>query len=187
MEQMQENHTRRYIWMALVVVAVVVLDQITKYIVQANMYLHQSIPVMGDFFRLTYIENPGMAFGIQWENKFLFSLFSVSAALIVLVYIYRMRDEHWSVRLALASILGGAIGNLIDRFSTGRVVDFLDFEFFDVSIPSFHFLFFDFPGYQMYRWPVFNVADIAVSVGMVIISGLILFYGNEAPAQKTVS
>jgi signal peptidase II len=80
-----------------------------------------------------------------------------------------MLKQHVVLRFAFALILGGAFGNLIDRFLYGRVVDFLDFEFFDISIPPFSFLFIDFGGYHMTRWPVFNIADIAVTVGMIMI------------------
>ena len=187
MEQLQENSSKNNIVIIAVVSGILILDQVTKYIVKQTMYLHESIRVLGDFFRLTYIENPGMAFGIEWENKVLFSILSVSAAFIVMYYLYRMRNEHWSVRIALASIFGGAIGNLIDRFMYGRVVDFFDFEFFDISIPSFHIFSFQFPGYEMYRWPVFNIADIAVSVGMILIGWLIIFHGRSFEEQKITS
>ncbi len=157
------------------VFSVVVLDQLTKYIIKRSMDLYDSFDVLGSFFKITYIENPGMAFGIQMENKIWFTFLSIIAALIVLIYLIRLKNERFSFRLALALIMGGAIGNLIDRIYAGRVVDFLDVEFFDVSIPSFSFLLLNFPGYSLTRWPVFNIADSAVTCGMILIIWLIIF------------
>jgi signal peptidase II len=158
-----------------VVLLVVVFDQLSKFIIKSTMYLYQSVPVIGDFFKLTYIENPGMAFGIQFESKLLFTVMSIVAAIVVFIYLVRMPHEKLLFRLSLALIFGGAIGNLIDRLMYGRVIDFLDFEFFDISVPAFSFLFWDFPGYAMTRWPVFNVADSAVTCGMIVLTWLILF------------
>lgn len=154
---------------------IIVLDQVSKYIVKKSMYLHESMEVLGDFFRLTYIENPGMAFGIQLESKFWFTLLSIAASIIVLVYLIRLPNERFLFRLSLSLIFGGAIGNLIDRILYGKVVDFFDVEFFNISIPAFKFFFISFPGYDLHRWPVFNVADAAVSCGMILIIWMILF------------
>ena len=85
----------------------------------------------------------------------------------------------------MSFISAGAIGNLTDRFIYGRVIDFLDFEFFDIHIPAFSFLFFNFPGYSMTRWPVFNVADMAVTSGMIIIISYLIFVGDPLkPAEN---
>ena len=166
---------------------VIILDQVSKYIVKSSMFLYQSVNVIGDFFKLTYIENPGMAFGIQFESKVLFTILSILAAIIVFMYLVRMPSEKRLFRLSLALIFGGAIGNLIDRLLYGRVVDFFDFEFFNISIPAFSFLFWDFPGYVMTRWPVFNIADSAVTCGMILLTWLILFQksavNQEAPTE----
>jgi len=172
---------KRSIVLITIVAAIILLDQITKFVVKKFMFLYESIEVMGDFFKLTYIENPGMAFGIQMESKIWFTILSIFAALVVAVYLFRLKNESFPLRIALSMILGGAIGNLIDRLAYGKVVDFLDFEFFDISIPAFNFLFFNFPGYDLHRWPVFNVADMAVSCGMILITFLVFFpkYSEE--------
>ena len=139
------------------------------------MELHQSIPVLGDWLRLTYIENPGMAFGISFASSSFFTVFAIIASIVILVYLFKMKSDIFLARLAMAMIFGGAIGNLTDRIIRGRVVDFLDCEFINVTIPAFKFLFVNFPGYQMDRWPVFNVADMAVSIGMVLLLIVIAF------------
>lgn len=171
---------------------IVVIDQITKLLVKGfsipilnfnydGMYYGESIPVIGDFFRLTFIENPGMAFGFDpGENfKLAVSLFSLIASIGLVFYLYLIRDKSLSLRLSIAFILGGAVGNLIDRtlygvlfgyapLFYGRVVDFFDFDFFNFS----------FFGVSYDRWPIFNIADAAVTIGVLI---LIFFYKNEEP------
>jgi len=138
-----------------------------------------SKPLLGDFLRLTYIENPGMAFGIDVGGKLFFSLFSVVASVAILVYLFRMRNDHLGFRIALALILGGAVGNLIDRtfygivygdapLFYGKVVDFLDVDFFNITILNFH----------ISRWPVFNIADASVTIGVVL---LLIFHRATSP------
>ena len=133
-----------------------------------------SVPVFGDFFRLTYIENSGMAFGIDVGGKIFFSLFSLFASIALIVYLYRVRTASLGFRLSLAMILGGAVGNLIDRMFYGmifgygplfggRVVDFLDFDFFTIDIF----------GYHLSRFWVFNIADASVTIGVIV---LMLFH-----------
>ena len=136
-----------------------------------------SRPLLGNFLRLTYIENPGMAFGIDIGGKLFFSLFSVAASIAIVAYLYHARREPLGFRLSLAMILGGALGNLIDRvfygvifgdapLFYGKVVDFLDMNFFDIN----------FLGLQLTRWPVFNIADAAVTIGVL----MLLFFHRSA-------
>ena len=140
------------------------------------MYIGESIRVIGNFFKITYIENPGMAFGFNpgSDFKLWISIFSLIASIGLLVYLYIVRSNTLSLRIALAMILGGAVGNLIDRtlygiiykYSPvfyGKVVDFLDFDFFNFAIF----------GRNYERWPIFNIADAAVTTGVII---LLLFY-----------
>ena len=175
-----------FYWMGIIIAAVFTLDHVVKYIIKTSMYLGQSFPVLGNFFRITYVENPGMAFGIRFDNTAVFLSLSLIAAALVCYYLYRMRNENWLLQLALSLITGGAIGNLADRILRGKVVDLFDFEFFDISIPSFQLLGLHFQGYYMTRWPVFNIADMAVSIGMIILIGYILIIGDPLkPSLKT--
>lgn len=161
--------------------AIVVFDQITKVLVKgftvsfldvyhSGMQLGASVPILGDFLRLTFIENPGMAFGIDIGGRLFLTIFSIIASIGILVYLYRIREESLGVRIPLAMILGGAIGNLIDRIFYGvvfgegslfygKVVDFIDVDFFNIDFVNFH----------ISRWPVFNVADASVSMGVLIL------------------
>jgi signal peptidase II len=144
--------------------------------------LGSSIPVIGDFARLTYIENPGMAFGIDVGGKLFFSLFSVIASVGILLYLYKMRNERLLFRFSLALILGGAVGNLIDRvfygvlfndggLFYGKVVDFIDVDFFNVNIL----------GYHLSRFPIFNIADSSVTVGVLI---LLIFHRSFVSVEE---
>lgn len=138
-----------------VVGGVIALDQVTKFVVERTLRLYDPIPVLGDFFRLTYIFNRGAAFGLHLGDASRW-IFTGLAAVAVVVLWFMYRGTPWSDRvrlLAIASVTGGAIGNLIDRVRSSRgVVDFLDFGFGNV------------------RWPVFNVADIAVTCGALMLA-----------------
>jgi signal peptidase II len=131
--------------------AVVALDQLSKYLVQDLMSLYTSIPLLGEVVKLTYIRNPGAAFGINLGNKALFIILSIVACGVMGYYFTRLpAAEHWG-RFALTLIFGGAIGNLIDRIQHGEVTDFIDV------------------GLGSYRWPIFNVADMAVTIGVILL------------------
>ena len=151
---------------------IIVIDQITKLIVERNMRPYDPIPVLGDFFRLTFIYNRGAAFGLhlgEW-SRFIFMGLAV-AAVVVLFVMYR--NTPWSDRLrllAIASVTGGAIGNVIDRVRSSRgVVDFLDMDFPDLWMGEF-------------RWPVFNVADIAVTCGALLLA--VSLWREERQVEK---
>lgn len=166
-----------------IIPGILILDQVTKWLARFFLKPVYSISVIGDFFRLTYVENPGIAFGLRISNKIIFTILSIVAVIIIFYYLFSLHN-HKFLRVAFACILGGALGNLTDRFIFGRVVDFLDFEFFDINISPFNLLFFNFSGYQMDRWPVFNVADIAVTMGMIMI---IVNAFLDSRSTKTVS
>lgn len=134
-------------WLFVLPLAVVILDQFSKYIVVENMALGESIPIIEEVFHLTYILNPGAAFGMFAHNR----LFFIAIAGIVIGIIIWARREilasPWEVKVGCGLFLGGAIGNLIDRARQGLVIDFFDFRI----------------------WPVFNIADIAICIGVGLI------------------
>ena len=138
----------------IIIAAVVVLiDQATKYVVQQHMQLGTSIPVVKEIFHLTYILNPGAAFGIM-EYKTPFFLFVACVLLAGIFYLIpKMPPECLLLRTGAGLMAGGAIGNVIDRVHTGYVVDFFDFRI----------------------WPIFNVADIAIVTGVGLIIYTLLF------------
>lgn len=130
---------------------VIIADQASKLLIQRTMMLNTSVPVLEDLVRITYIRNPGAAFGIMLGNRTLFLLFSLIACGVMVYYFLRLpRSERWG-RFALMFVLGGAIGNLIDRVRFGEVTDFIDI------------------GYGHYRWPIFNFADLMVTIGVIVL------------------
>lgn len=160
------------------------LDQFTKWLVQSRFQLYESIPVLGDFFRLTFIYNENAAFGISLGQNFPYSLVAV-LVVGLLIYLFLTHARYYLLTtLSLGLILGGAIGNLTDRIRFGKVVDFLDCEFFDINLPPISLGFIDFPGYIMHRWPVFNVADSAISVGVTLLFVIMIFFPDDPSAAS---
>ncbi len=166
--------------MLVVSALIVVCDQVTKLLVKGfsvpilglqveGMKFGTSRPILGDFLRLTFVENPGMAFGIDLGGKLFFSIFTLLASVAIFIYFLSMKSTAAPYRFSLAMILGGAFGNLIDRvfyaaffnegpLFYGKVVDFIDVDFFNINLF----------GYQLSRWPVFNIADASVTVGVIL-------------------
>jgi len=130
----------------LVALTVVALDQVSKFFISANMTLGQSIPEEG-FFRITYSTNVGGVFGIFANQAFLITLTAIVGVAAILVYSRYPQANRVLVRVALGLLMGGAVGNLIDRIRLGEVVDFIDVG----------------------AWPIFNLADSAVVVGIILI------------------
>lgn len=138
----------KFLWITGVAV---VLDQLTKWWVLKTMSLGESVPVWGDFFRLTYIHNPGAVFGLRLGNPFLHLALAFVALIVIGGFMWRIAHEDRRIAIGLSLVLGGAIGNIIDRVRFGVVIDFLDF------------------GIGATRWWVFNLADACVSVGTILL------------------
>lgn len=176
-------------------VFVVILDQISKLLIKGinlpflninfeGMEYGQSINIIGSIFKFTFVENPGMAFGIDvgGYSKFLLSLFSLIASVGILIYIYKVREQKLLYRLSLALILGGAVGNLIDRFFYGVIFDYAPLLYGRVV----DFLHFDALGFTIFgktfdSFPIFNVADSAVTIGVAI---LLIFHKSFEPKES---
>ncbi len=168
---------------------IILIDQTSKMLVYNNMHLHQEINVIGDWFRLHYLLNPGMAFGIRWDNEFgklALTIFRIGATIGIGYYLLKMakRNAHPGFLWCMGLILGGAVGNVIDStffgvllnnapanaptpWFHGQVIDMLFFPLFEFFWPEWipvvggeHFLFFS---------PVFNIADSSIFIGVVTI------------------
>ncbi|HTN44560.1 MAG TPA: signal peptidase II [Nitrospiria bacterium] len=156
---------RRFLFLAGVAGTVFVADQITKSVIQRTMRLHESIPIVDRLFSLTYIRNPGAAFGLFAEHgnglrMVFFATISVVAIFFLWTLFVNTPKEAFLGRLSIALVMGGALGNLVDRVRFGEVVDFLDFYI------------------GAYHWPAFNVADSCISVGVA----LMLWYFIRTPS-----
>lgn len=145
---------QKYKILILISLIVVILDQLTKAVITNYFALHQSTGVISGFFNITHVRNPGAAFSLFHDsNKFFRTLFLIGismVALIVVFFVYRKTENNLLYRIALSLIAGGAVGNLIDRIRFGEVIDFLDFYI------------------GRYHWPAFNVADSAITIGVLL-------------------
>ncbi|MCZ7555271.1 MAG: signal peptidase II [Bacteroidia bacterium] len=173
-----------------VTAGLLILDQVTKLLVKGvnipslgishyGMTYGESIQLIGDWLKITYIENPNMAFGIEVGGKLFLTIFAMLASVAIVYLLWKYRSERTAFRLSLALVLSGALGNLIDRtlypvlygtgsFFEGNVVDFINFDLFMINLGSSSFKF----------WPIFNVADAAVSIGVVLL--LIVGFPHKA-------
>ncbi|OQY00718.1 MAG: signal peptidase II [Desulfobacteraceae bacterium 4572_130] len=145
---------------------IIIFDQTTKFFISKLVPLYKIIPVIDGFFNITYIMNKGGAFGIFANQsleirKFFFIFLSSIIAFIILWLYKKTAGKNLLFSLSLAAIFGGAVGNLIDRFRLGKVIDFLDFY-----IGNYH-------------WPAFNIADSAITIGMVVFIYHVVF--NKVP------
>lgn len=178
-----------YIKYFLIALLVILLDQASKLLVYHNMYLHQEINVIGEWFKLHYLLNPGMAFGIRWESEFgklVLTIFRIVAMFGISWYLVTQvrRKAHSGFLLCLALILGGAIGNVIDstfygvflnnapvesptRWFHGQVIDMLYFPLFNFYWPEWVPI----KGGQYFEFfsPVFNIADSCIFIGVATI------------------
>lgn len=160
--------SRKWKIVAVWLVVIVGVDQLTKFAVDRWMPLHHSLPIIDGLFNLTYVRNTGAAFGIFAGSHEAFRLpflilVSIVAIGFVGVMLKRLRETETGLITALSFILGGALGNLIDRLFFGEVIDFLDFY------------------WSRYHWPAFNVADSFITVGVTITLLYLLKYKDEDP------
>lgn len=158
-----------------VVGSIWIADRLTKWLVKKSFSLGESVAVLGNFFQLTYVENKGGAFGIQLGGNAFYFAASIAVIAYILAYLWQHPEDGRLSRISLAMILAGAFGNLYDRALYGSVTDFLDFDFFD--IPPFGLGPVHFPG--LVRWPVFNVADSAVTIGIFLLLFASVFTRKE--------
>jgi len=126
---------------------IVFLDQLTKYLIRMNFQLNQSVPLIKNIFHMTYVTNTGSAFGLFKRINPFFILFSVVVIIAIFYYLRKIAGNEKPLQFAVGLLLGGTIGNLIDRILYGAVTDFIDFRI----------------------WPVFNFADSAVTISVMLL------------------
>jgi signal peptidase II len=155
-------------WLGLSLLAVV-LDQVSKLVVVSSMQLYQSISVM-PYFNLTYVHNTGAAFSFLSEaggwQRWFFAGLAVIISAVIAVWLARLKQHETLLAVALSLVLGGAIGNLIDRLAYGYVIDFLDVY------------------YQTWHWPAFNIADSAITLGVILMLAESFGLGKSEDAAR---
>lgn len=141
----------------IIIISAIVADRVSKVICRQYLRPLGSIPVIKGVFHLTYVENTGAAFGMLQGNTWFLILTSALVSAVVAYLIWKIKPENRYVKISLALILGGALGNLVDRVLLGYVVDFLDFRI----------------------WPVFNIADSCVVVGAILLGYFVVVKGEN--------
>ena len=138
-------------FLIVIIVAIIALDQWSKWAIKTSFNLYQSKPVIQDLLHFTYVTNDGMAFGLSFPGgKHVLLIMTILLTGFIVGFLWKEKNGHPLIKYGLALILGGAIGNLIDRLLYGKVVDFLD-----LMIGNFH-------------WYIFNIADSSVTIGMIL-------------------
>ena len=138
-------------FLIIIIVAIIALDQWSKWAIKTSFNLYQSKPVIQDLLHFTYVTNDGMAFGLSFPGgKHVLLIMTILLTGFIVGFLWKEKDGHPLIKYGLALILSGAIGNLIDRLLYGKVVDFLD-----LMIGNFH-------------WYIFNIADSSVTIGMIL-------------------
>jgi signal peptidase II len=153
------------LWPAL---TIVVLDQITKWAIVRSLRVFESVPVVTGFFNLVQVRNRGMAFGLMNRSDIGFASYflltaSLVAVVLILLWFFKLKENDNRLTLGLSLILGGALGNIIDRIRLGEVIDFLDFY-----LGSYH-------------WPAFNLADSAITAGTFLVALSLIFQRKAHP------
>ena len=133
--------------MLSVAALVIFLDQLTKFLIKNNFQLNESIPIIKNIFHLTYVTNTGSAFGLFKGFNLFFVLFSIIVIFVIFYYLRQIKEKDKMVIYSIGLLLGGTIGNLIDRIAYDAVIDFIDFRV----------------------WPVFNIADSAVTISVILL------------------
>jgi len=156
----------KYLWLTVVIVA---LDLVTKAIVSEHFSLYETLVIIPGWFNLTLAHNAGAAFSFLadesgWQRWF-FAIIALVISIVLLFWIKGLQSHERWMAIALALVLGGALGNLWDRLTLGYVVDFLDFY------------------YKTHHWPAFNIADMAISIGAVMLIIDALLHKQEPKSE----
>ncbi|MES9875366.1 MAG: signal peptidase II [Candidatus Sedimenticola sp. 6PFRAG7] len=154
----------RWLWLSVIIVG---LDQISKQLVESSLMVYETVPLV-PFFNLTLAYNEGAAFSFLsdqggWQRWF-FSVLALIVSIIMVFWMKRLQQSEWLIAISLSLIVGGALGNLIDRVLFGHVIDFLDIY------------------YQQWHWPAFNIADSAIFIGVIFML-FDAFRGEEEKSQ----
>lgn len=148
-------------FLVAVAILVIILDQASKAYIRQAMSVGGSIPIIPGVLHVTHVRNPGGAFGLLPDQKIVFLTISLAIIIFILYYYRRLNVTERLQTLALGLLLGGAVGNIIDRFLLGNVTDFIDFRV----------------------WPVFNLADSSIVIGVVLLGFIFINSNRKEPVQ----
>jgi signal peptidase II len=166
----------RWLWIPLIALVVVALDQWTKSLIERSIPLNGGFapfPALERYFNIVHFTNTGAAFGLLRGQGGLFAVVGIVVIVVVLIYSRNLSAGDWATRTLLGLQLGGAAGNLVDRLQTGHVTDFLLF-----TAPV---------GNRIYQWPAFNVADTSIVVGTILLVLLLLWQDRVAARKHAVA
>lgn len=159
---------------SLILIVVAMADQLSKMWAVSGLVEGETYQVIGSFFQLKLIYNEGGAMGTNFGGPAFYLISAIAILIMVFYFIYANRSQKF-IAQTMALIAGGAVGNIIDRIQSGRVVDFLDFDFFD----------FNMFGRTIERWWTFNIADAAITIGIIILMFFILFFSKQLQAPNS--
>mgnify|MGYP001589980290 CR=1 FL=1 len=138
---------KKSIFIFFAALLIIILDQLTKFLIKQKLQLSQSIPIIKNILHFTYITNTGSAFGLFKGFNLFFILFSIIVILAIFYFLKKIKNKETTLQFSVGLLLGGTVGNLIDRLYYGAVIDFIDFRI----------------------WPVFNIADSAVTISVIFL------------------
>jgi len=141
---------KKILTVSLIALLIIFFDQLTKFFIIKNFNLNQSLAIINKVFHLTFVKNTGAGFGILKGQNILLIFISIIVIGLILYYLDRIKENEFLLQILIGFVIGGTVGNLIDRVRVGYVIDFLDFRI----------------------WPVFNIADSFITVGII---GLIIY------------
>ena len=145
---------KKILIVSLTAFLIIFLDQLTKFFIFKNFNINETVPLINNIFHLTFVKNTGAGFGILKGFNFFLIFISIAVIIIIFYYFSKIKKTETLLQIFAAFVLGGTIGNLIDRIRLGYVTDFLDFRI----------------------WPVFNIADSFVTIGII---GLIIYFWKK--------
>lgn len=146
-----------FLYSLIIIAAIAIVDQLIKMKIVEKITIYERLEVIKDFFYITYVENTGISFGLFKGTRVILIILTLIVCLVLSYYVFKFYKKYVWIAVCLSFIIGGAIGNLIDRIRFGYVIDYLYFTFFP---------------------PVFNLADAAIVCGAIALSSILLFSKN---------